>query len=160
MHRVVVLAALAFALAGCAGTVPDLADAEGDGGVEALRAPPEPRIESFTFTRGLGVGLPIAGGLPGDDGAAVPFEVPAGYTRMEVAVEWVCKVQTGVDPLCDLEVELRHGDQEVMTGAYGASPLGLDVDRPAAGRWTYWAFPAESGTLQTGVEGTVTVLLS
>jgi hypothetical protein len=29
-----------------------------------------------------------------------------------------------------------------------------------AGRWTFWSFPSDEGSLQTGVAGTVTVSLS
>lgn len=165
MRLAALVMALGFLLTGCAGG-PD-GDGAGAGGPDGDAGtgedgggPPEPIVDRFQFTRELGVGLPILGGLVPDDSRPVPFAVPEGYTRLDVTVEWTCKLQTGVDPLCDLELELRHGDLDLVTADYGSSPVGLSVDDPPAGRWTFWAFPSDQGSLQTGVEGTVTVSLS
>jgi hypothetical protein len=156
MRETAVLAALAVALAGCAGAPAGPGDA-GREGTLAPPAPPAPSVESFGFTLGAAAGSPVGGAiLPVDDGRRTPFEVAEGYTLLEATATWEC------DPgaLCELDLELRRGEQELVTSGFGASPVTLTVEEPGEGRWTFWAFPSSQGSVVVGVQGTLTVSLS
>jgi hypothetical protein len=156
MRPAAVLVALAVSLAGCSGGSPDDGGARVDGGAIPSSAP-KPSVEAFGFTLGAGAGLPVGGTLlPTDDGRRTPFEVPEGYTRLEATASWECDV----DVLCELELELRRGEQDLMTSGFGPSPVELQVDDPPEGRWTFWAFPSNEGSVVLGVQGTLTVSLS
>lgn len=156
MRLAAVLAAFAVCLAGCSGA-PD--DGGPGPGVDADPSPaaPEPSVQTFAFTLGAGAGLPVGGPiLPADDGRRTAFEVPEGHAHLAATASWECDV----DVLCELELELRRGEQDLMTSDFGPSPLALEVDGPPEGRWTFWAFPSSEGSLVVGVEGTLTVSLS
>ncbi|MEA3135796.1 MAG: hypothetical protein QOC71_77 [Thermoplasmata archaeon] len=150
------LAVLSLLLGGCSG------GSGGDGGDNpsgdgATGSRPEPSTQQFPFSIGAGAGLPgLPGVLPLDDEALLPFEVPAGYASLAATVEWQCATAA----LCSLEVELRHGNQDIVTGTFGDSPLTMAVDAPEAGRYTFAAFPDGGGSVLLGLEGTLTIDLS
>jgi hypothetical protein len=149
------LAILSLALAGCSEGGDGGGDATGDdpGGDAA----PAASSQEFSFTLGPAVGLPVGGGLlPVGDDDRIPFEVPAGQGLLEAQVEWTC----AAGALCELELELRHGESDLVTSDFGASPVTLVVDGPQAGRWTFWAFPSGGGSAVVGLEGTLTIELS
>ena len=149
---------LLVSLAGCS---------DGDGGQGAAgddandaadgEAAPAASSQEFRFALGPALGLPVGGGLlPVGDDDRIPFEVPAGHSVLEAQVAWTC--DSGA--LCELEVELRHGESDLVTSDFGAGPITLTVDEPQSGRWTFWAFPSDEGSLALGLEGTLTVELS
>lgn len=150
---VAALAVLSVAGAGCLGS--------GNGIREVPPPPdevetPEPRTQEIAFTMGGGAGTPVAGVvLPTDDERLHPFDVAQGYVTLTVTAEWECTNPV----LCDLEVHLRRGNQDLVTAAYGASPLTLSVDEPEEGRYTLIAFADGDGSVALGVEGTFTVRL-
>jgi hypothetical protein len=111
--------------------------------------------QEIAFSMGGGVGTPVVGIVPTDDQRLHPFEVAPGHATLTVTAEWECANPA----LCDLEVHLRRGNQNLVTAAYGASPLTLSLDEPEEGRYTLIAFPDGAGSANVGVEGTFTVHL-
>lgn len=157
MRLAAAVAALAFALAGCAGAAPDEAATGAGDGAGSPPAPPAPSVQSFGFALGAAAAGPVGGAiLPIDDGRRTSFEVAEGYSLLEATATWEC--DSGV--LCELDLELRRGEQNLVTSGFGASPVALAVDGPEAGRYTFWAFPSSQGSVVLGAQGTLTVSLS
>ena len=157
--RLLAILALAVLAAGCAGPGGSDGGADGSNGSTTadVDAGPQPSTQEFTFTLGGGIGTPLLGQvLPLDDENLLPFDVAEGYSTLVATVEWQCDNPA----LCDLEVELRRGNQDIVTGDYGGSPLTLSVDDPQAGRYTFAAFPDSGGSVVLGMQGTLTVELS
>ena len=156
--RLVAGLAVALLLTGCADEPGGPAAGTGDDeGPSASTAAPGPAVQSYSFALGAAVGLPVGGAiLPIDDGRRTPFDVPAGYSKLEATAEWACEA----DALCELELELRKGEQDLMTSGFGPSPVALQVDDPPSGHWTFWAFPSGQGSVVASLEGTVTISLS
>lgn len=154
------LAALAFCilLAGCSGA-PDEPGAgpAGPATQDEGAAAPEPQSMAFDFGLGAAAGTPVLGGiLPVDDQRMVSFEVPDGHTLLTATATFDCDVA----PTCELDVELRRGEQDLATAGFGASPITLTLDEPEGGRYTFWAFPSRGGSVVVGMQGTLTVELA
>lgn len=145
-----------LALAGCSDAEPPATGADAGGDAAAV-GPPEPQTQEFEFGLGAAVGTPAIGSaLPVDDNRQVSFEVPEGYGLLEVTAAWACDI----DAACDLDLELRRGEQNLQTAGFGPSPVTLSLEEPEAGRYTFWAFPSRGGSVIVGMQGTLTVALS
>ncbi|MHB1262466.1 MAG: hypothetical protein ACYC2H_12205 [Thermoplasmatota archaeon] len=112
---------------------------------------------TYDFGLGAAAGTPVIGTiLPIDDERRVAFEVPEGYAHLVATATFECDAA----PTCELEVELRRGEQDLVTAGYGGSPITLTLDEPEGARYTFWAFPSGGGSLVLGMQGTVTVDLT
>ncbi len=153
---VAALASLFVLVSGCASNADGQEDGASDAGLETGGAPP-PETMSFDFGLGAAVGTPVLGTiLPIDDQRKVSFEVAEGHALLVATATFECDAA----PTCDLDVELRRGEQNVVTAGFGDSPITLTLEAPEGGRYTFWAFPSGGGSVVVGMQGTLTVELS
>ncbi|MFA5944575.1 MAG: hypothetical protein WC876_08935 [Candidatus Thermoplasmatota archaeon] len=155
MRTLLVAAALlALTLAGCSGDAggnDDGSNSSGGGTTEA----PTPSVQEFPFAISVALGTPLVPISPADE-VRIPFQVPEGHRLLEATATWAC----GLPVPCELELELRHGEQDLITGGFGSADVTMTVDDPPAGRWTFWAFPSDQVGLAVDLEGTLTIALS
>lgn len=93
--------------------------------------------------------LPVAADDPYHQ--SLPFEVPAGATRLSASAEWSCV------SLCRIEVRLHDPSDAVAARGTSAGQQTLEVSRPDAGTWAFQWITDEVASID--VQGTVTVTI-
>lgn len=151
MHALAACALAALLLAGCASDASSSRAARNGG--QSIDWGDRERDTSLTttleFSSALSTGLPVAGNLLFDKGFVGPFMVPADQDTLKGVILWSCTS----DPGCEMDFELRYGNNDLVTAVTGPSPQTFSIDAPAEGRWTLWAFTPPDAVAQTGVEG-------
>ncbi|HUR26170.1 MAG TPA: hypothetical protein VM327_09185 [Candidatus Thermoplasmatota archaeon] len=164
MRALAACAVVAMALAGCSS-----GDAiqDGPGSAEPVgRDPrewqeessgsPVPRTSILEFSSSVSSGVPLVGNVLFDRGLIGPFQVLDGYGMLNGTLEWSCTAA----PRCEMDFEVRHGNNEIVTAVTGQSPQTFSIPAPAEGRWTLWVFTPPESVAQAGMKGTAVLQFS
>jgi hypothetical protein len=145
-------------MSGCAASAgPNAKDAAAvDGTAQASLATTAAFDETYSWGFTAGAATPAMSTWVIPKGDPVTITIPSGAASLDVDVSWTCVNS----PACSLDVGFSANDGSATYWNSGADSVTLSVSSPAAGDYTFGAFPLGPAGAAVDAQLTIHVVIS